>query len=475
MLTSLRSLKSSRAFTQFNLMVIVLFVVISQTKIVTAGSGDALYFSLLPASTLPSQPSSLLIQSPGVIKVPQGALLSVHLLRGDALVATSTLEFLQAFDSDRVIPPVPIASFVSAGSPTDGGQPLPGARLTSGATDLSKVAGDPARYRLMWVLSSGVMATPGRAVATGSPIGIVDLKLNAVSAATALGDQKPGSVLFFNRFTSSASNPFLENTVLNLTNTSPTATAYLRLFLVNASTCETTTYGICLDAQETMSFQMSDLDPGVRGYVVAVATNAQGEPIQFNWLIGNVIVKQSASNVGGAFTSVLSALAIAKRNSGIVANTGGSAEMIFDDVNYERLPGQVAFDSVPSQFNAVNATTISLYRPSSNLMGEVTSSNVQLTAWGKNDQNQVITSGGNVSAVCYSDFAVSTLRLSPITIGQLLPIDSTAWIAASNNDGQPLLGSQLNSGEFNSGSNGRPLTLVTEYKIRIPVTPVSCQ
>jgi hypothetical protein len=475
MLTLLRSLKSSRAFSRFNLIVIVLFVLISQTQFANAGSGDALYFSLLPASALPPQPSSLLIQSPGVIKVPQGALLTVHLLRGDALVATSTLEFLQAIDSDRVIPPVPIASFVNSGSPTDGGEPLPGARLISGATDLSKVAGDPSRYRLVWMLSSGVMATPGRAVATGSPVGLVDLKLNAVSAATALGDQKPGSVLFFNRFTSSASNPLSENTQLNITNTSATSTAYLRLFLVNASTCETTNYGICLDAQETMSLQLSDLDPGVRGYVVAVATNAQGEPIQFNWLIGNVIVKQSAANIGRDFTSVLSALAIAKRNSMIVSNTGGSAEMVFDDVNYERLPGQVAFDSVPSQLNALNSTTISLYRPSSNLMGEVASSNVQLSAWGKNDQNQVITSGGNVAAICYSDFAVSTLRLSPVTIAQLLPIGSTAWIAASNIDGQPVLGSQLNSGEFNSGSNGRPLTLVTEYKIRIPVIPVTCQ
>jgi hypothetical protein len=457
------------------LIVIVLFVLISKTQFAKAGSGDALYFSLLPASALPTQPSSLLIQSPGVIRVPQGALLSVHLLRGDTLVATSTMEFLQAFDSDRVIPPVPIASFVNNGSPTDGGQPLPGAKLTSGTTDLSKVTGDPSRYRLVWVLSSGVMATPGRAVVTGPTVGLVDLKLNAISAATALGDQKPGSVLFFNRFTSSAGNPLSENTKLNITNTSATSTAYLRLFLVDASTCETTNYGVCLEAQETMSIEMSDLDPGVRGYVVAVATNALGEPIQFNWLIGNVIVKQTAANIGRAFTSVLSALAIAKRNSVTVANTGGSAELVFDDVNYERLPGQVAFDSVPSQINALNATTISLYRPSSNLMGEVASSTVQLSAWGKNEQNQIITSGGNVSAICYSDFAISTLRLSPINITQLLPSGSTGWIAASNIEGQPVLGSQINSGEFNGGSNGRPLTLVTEYKIRIPVIPVTCQ
>jgi hypothetical protein len=450
-------------------------LLLAASRVATAGSGDALYFSLLPVSPLPTQPSSLLIQSPSVINVPQGALLSVHLLRGDILVATSTLEFQQAFESDRVVPPVPIAAFVPAGSPTDGGQPLPGAKMTSGAADLNRLAGDLSRYRLMWVLSSGVMATPGRAVATGSTIGFVDLKLSAISAATAVGDQKPGSVLFFNRYTSSASNPALEDTKLNLTNTSPNATAYVRLFLVNSATCETTDYGICLAAQETMSLQLSDLDPGVKGYLVAVATNPQGEPIQFNWLIGNVIVKQSAANIGRLFTAVLGGMAIAKRNSSVVANTNGVAEMIFDDVNYERLPGQIAFDSVPSQFNGSNSTTVSLFRPTPNLTGEVTSTSVQLTAWGRDDQNEVISTGGNVLATCYSDFAVVALRFNPTTIAQLLPTGATAWFAASSVEGQPLMGSHLNSGDFNGGGNARPLTFVTEYKIRVPVTPVTCQ
>lgn len=466
--------KFSWAFIHLSLIVIFLLAAGSQAGVAGVAFSDALYFSLSPATPLPSQPSSLLIQSPSVIKVPRGAVLSVHLLRGDTWVATSTLEFQQALDNERLVPPVPIASFVPTGSPTDSGQPLPGATLTSGAADLTQIAGDPSRYRLLWILSSGEMATPGRAVATGSPVGFVDLKLSAVSAASLVGDQKPGSALFFNRFTSSASNSTFENTKINITNTSPISSVNIRLFLINASTCETTNYGICLAAQQTMSFETSDLDPGVKGYIVAVATNAQGEPIQFNWLIGNAIVKQSAPNLGRQFTSILGALAIAKRNSNVVVNSGGSAEMIFDDVQYERLPGQVAFDSVPSQFNGQNTTTISLYRPLTNLAGEVASSNVQLSAWGKNDQNQVVASGGNVSAVCYSDFAVSALRFTPTTVAQLLPSGSTAWFAASTLDGQPLLGAQLNSGEFNGGSNARPLTFVTEYRIRVPVTAVTC-
>lgn len=437
-------------------------------------AGDALYFSLQANTPLPSSPSSLLIQSPSYISVPAGALLSVYLLRGDSLVSTSTLSFQQAFESERLIPPVPVASFVPPGSPSGAGQPLPGATLTAGVADLTKLAPDPSPYRLLWILTNGVMGTPGRAIVTGAPVSFLDLKLSAVSAAASIGDQKPGSVLFFNRYTSSASNPSRENTKLNLTNTSAVSSVFVRLFLVNAATCEVNDLDVCLSAQQTLSFQMSDIDPGIRGYIVAVATNAQGEPIQFNWLIGNVVVKQSAGNIGGSFTSVLSALAIAKRKDGIVPNNNGLAEMIFDDVNYDRLPGQIAFESVPSQANQSNSTTLSLFRPIPTLAGGAANTSIQLTAWGKNDQNQVVTTNGTVAVSCYSDFVVSALRLTPTTVAQLLPAGSTGWFAASSTDTLPLFGAQLNSGEFNSGNNARALSFSTEYKIRVPVSPVVC-
>ncbi len=442
---------------------------------VNPDSGYALYFSFHPTSLLPTLPSSLLIQSPSYIDVPAGATLSVHLLRGDTLVSTSRLTFPQPFFSDRLVPPVPIASFVPLGTPTNSGQPLPGATLTSGEADLTKVAMAPDLYRLLWTLSSGVMGTPGRAVVTGEPVSFVDLKLGAVSSATAIGDQKPGSVLFFNRYTSSASNSARENSTVNLTNTSPTGSVFVRLFLVNSATCQTQEIELCLAARQTISFQMSDLDPGVKGYAVAVATNQAGEPIQFNWLTGNVIVKQTASNVSRSFTAVLSAIAIAKRKDGAVTATAGNeGEMIFDDVNYDRLPAQIAYDSVPSQSNAANATTVSLYRPIPNLGAGVANAIVRITGWGKNDQNQVGASSVNVSVACYSDFAVSALRLTPTPVSQLLPSGSTAWFAASAGDFLPLLGSQLNSGEFNGGGNARALSFSAEYRIRIPISAVTC-
>lgn len=437
---------------------------------------DPLYFSLAPSGPLPATPSSLLIQSPIYIDVPANAVLSVHLMRGDTLISTSTLTFQQAYFNQLQLPAVPVASFVPLGSSTSGGQPLPNTILTVGTADLTKVAAEPSSYRLLWRLSAGVISTPGSIIVTGPPAGfvVVDLKLSAVSAAKLVGDQKPGSVLFFNRYTSNASNPGREDSMINITNTSPMTDAQIRLFLVNGATCQTTEVQICLAAQESTSLLMSDLDPGVRGYVIAVATDLQGQPIQFNWLTGNVIIRQLASNNGVSYNSMLGAVAIAKRKEGTVNNVNGVAEMSFDDVNYDRLPGQIAFDSVPSQVSASNATTLSVYRPITDINGAVPGASVQITGWGRNAQGQIVPSTGNLSSACYSDVIMTTFRLQPTPISQLLPSGATTWFSASSNDLLPLMGAQFNSGDFNSGSNARPLSFSAEYKIRITVSGVTC-
>lgn len=450
----------------------MIFTVV-QTQASTAYFGDALYFSLMPNSTLPTSPSSLLVQSPSYIDVPAGAVLTVHLMRGETIVATSTLTFQQATLKPTLVPSVPVASFVPTGTSTGGGQPLENATLVAGQADLTRVAMEPSQYKLLWALSNGVMGTPGRVIVTGVPVSFVDLKLSAVSAASLIGDQKPGSVLFFNRYTSSASNPTRDNSTLNITNTSPTTSAFVRLFLVSGTTCQPTEIQLCLAAQETVSLLMSDLDPGVRGYAMAVATNSQGQPIQFNWLTGNVVVRQTASNVSGAYSSLLGAVALAKRKDGTIANVNGLAEMIFDDVNYDRLPGQVAFDSVPSQVGASNLTLVSLYRPLTDFTS-IPSAAVQITGWSKNNSGVVATSAGNLTSTCYSDVLMSTFRLQPTVINQFIPSGATGWFAASSVDLLPLMGSQFNTGEFNGGNNARPLAFSAEYKIRIPVAVVTC-
>lgn len=466
------------SFTIFLPLAMIIILLMPLQASVPAGGpaalDDALYFSLTPANTLPKSPSSLLVQSPSYINVPAGSSLTVLLIKGNKLVSTSTLVFQQALFNERLLPPVPIASFVPPGSQGNSGQPLPGATLTAGQADLADLVNFPSQYALQWVLSKGVMGTPGRAIATGSPVGYVDLKLASVSAATAIGDQKPGSVLFFSRYISNAGNPQAENTKINLTNTNVALSTYVRLFLVNGSTCGVDTVDICLQPQQTFSFLMSDVDPGVKGYMVAVATNAAGQPTQFNWLTGNVVIRQASTGSGGSYSSVINALALARRLDGAVPNVNGSAEMIFDDLNYDRLPGQLAFDGIQSQLNGLNATVLSLYRPLPDLAGVAAGTSVRLTASSLNAASQVQTSNGTLSVACYNEFPVSNIRLSPVTMAQLLPAGATAWFSLSSNDLVPLFGVVMNTGEFNSGSNARSLTFAAEYRIKVPVSPVTC-
>ena len=42
---------------------------------------------------------------------------------------------------------------------------------------------------------------------------------------------------------------------------------------------------ICLTANQTASFLASDIDPGTVGYILAIATDGDGIPVAFDWLI----------------------------------------------------------------------------------------------------------------------------------------------------------------------------------------------
>ncbi len=396
-------------------------------------------------------------------------------MRGDKYVSTSRLTFATEYKNELVFPAMPIASFVPPEMTSGGGQPFPNATLEPGRTDLTRISLDPSAFRLLWSLSAGVMATPGRAVLTGAPNAFVDLVLSMVTSSLMVGDQKPGSVLFFSRYTSSASNPAREDTQINLTNSSPVSAAYVRIFLVNGSSCSPLSLDVSLNPQQAISFLASDVDPGVKGYVVAVAINQQGQPVQLNSLIGNAIVRQPATNLGGTFTTLISAMGFARRLGTDVPNVNGLAELIFDDVNYDRLPSQVSFDSVSSQASAINLTSLSVFRPIRDLRGGSSVVPMQVTAWGQGTGSTTPTSGGTISNACYTDVAVGSLRLTPISVAQLLPAGTAGWVSVTPTDSLPVLGVYLNSGSFNGGGNARPIFFSNEYRMTIPVTPFVVQ
>lgn len=84
-------------------------------------------------------------------------------------------------------------------------------------------------------------------------------------------------------YTSDASNAASQNARLSITNTNPSRTAYVHLFFVDGSSCSVADSYLCLTPNQTAGIMASDVDPGTAGYVVAIATDSGGCPINFNY------------------------------------------------------------------------------------------------------------------------------------------------------------------------------------------------
>src|SRR5262245_8164268 len=135
-----------------------------------------------------------------------------------------------------------------------------------------------------------------------------------------LSDMKPGSVLFFNKYTSNPSSPEQGNTQINNTNTNQNSAVDIHLFLVDGSNCSVADSFVSLTANQTAGFVTSDFDPGVTGYIVAVAV-AGGSPTQFNWLIGDEYIHETDGRLAN-----LAAVSIARVSpDDVIPNEDGTA------------------------------------------------------------------------------------------------------------------------------------------------------
>ncbi len=428
-------------------------------------------FDLQPSSAIGGSPSSLLMETT-YINVPAGAMLSVHLMKGQQVLSTSKLQFMGAHQSSSFLP-TQIAQFYSSGSPTPG-EPIPGTKLTPGIIDLTGLAANPEQFQLLWSLSSGEIYPPGQALVTGGsqPINFARLRPVAL-AASRQSDQKPGSVLFYHRYTSSLSNPNAKDTTISLTNTSFTDTGKVRLFFVNGQDCLTFDVAVCLSAQQTTSFRMSEYDPGTTGYVVAVAIDNDGKPTQFNWLIGNAQIRQISPINSQSYDTSLSATAVFKRSSAAISVTNGKAEMAFDDAMYDSLPSQIAADNIPSQGTSAqnaNATFLGLYRPTGDLSGSTVAPKIDFSLF----NNQGGTSVASTTLGCYADLRLNTIRFNPL-LATILPTGQTGWVRISAPDKLPIMGAQFSSGaSYATGATLRAIMYAPDYRILVPVKIPGC-
>ncbi|MDX2040106.1 MAG: hypothetical protein SF097_02605 [Acidobacteriota bacterium] len=298
-------------------------------------------------------------------------------------------------------------------------------------------------------------------------------------AQAELSDQKAGSVLIYNVYTSGATSGNAQNTRINITNTHPQRDAWVHLFFV-AESCAIADSYICLTANQTASFLASDLDPGTTGYLVAVAVDGRlGCPTNFNFLIGDEYVKFASGHAAN-----LGAEAIAALYEGNVAGCDGgafTAVLAFDgNTQYNRVPAALALDNVGSRADG-NDTLVIINRIAGNLgIGAATLGTLFGILYddAENALSFSVTGGCQLRNSITNNFPRTTPRFETF-----IPAGRTGWAKVFNQTGAiGMTGAAINfnanaassAGAFNNGHNLHHLTLNAASGYIIPVFPPSC-
>ena len=271
-------------------------------------------------------------------------------------------------------------------------------------------------------------------------------------------DQKAGSILFFAKYISDASDPIHENTQIHITNTHPTGDVDVDLYFVDGSTAAVDNARLTLAPNQTTSFLAGDVDPGVVGYIVAVA-NFTGVPITFNYLIGDAYIHEMDGQVG-----MLPAMAVGRVSRDDVRTTETSANLIFDGREYERLPQTVVVSSFNSQ--TTHSTTLATFVPTTNLGFAVNDANT-ITALVYDDTGRVRSTSFLMRA--YRRTPLTSLRISE-DLNNFVKASRTGWIKLMTTAERPLMGAVFTRGpEFNGAMNLRQTSLLNSYTITVPV------
>jgi len=288
-----------------------------------------------------------------------------------------------------------------------------------------------------------------------------------------LSDQKPGSVLIYNVYSSSAANPAAENTEINITNTSTTLSAFVHFFFIDGSNCGVADAFVCLTANQTTHFLMSDIDPGVMGYIIAVASSPDlGCPISHNFLIGDEFVKFASGHFANLGAEAVSALATPPA---LCDGTTVTATLSFNGAQYGRLPRVLAADSIASNADG-NSTLIIINRIGGSMITGLDNIGTVFGILFDDIETglsfNIPFSGCQRKAFLSDSFPRTTPRFST-----LIPQGRTGWAKFWAADDRAITGAQITfnpsagirPGAFSGGHNLHKLTLTGTSTITIPI------
>jgi hypothetical protein len=305
-----------------------------------------------------------------------------------------------------------------------------------------------------------------------------------VRADNIVSDQKAGSVLVYNLYASSSTDPSRENSRINITNTNDRDGIFVHLFFVDGRSCAVADSYICLSKSQTTSILASDVDPDVRGYIVAVAVNSYGIPVDFDYLIGDEYVKLAsghAANLGAEAIEALDPSLIIRDAQGrVVFDPNEAANMTFviafDGVHYGLVPRVLALDSIASPRDG-NDTLLVVNRVGGSLQtggGNIGSMFGILFDELEAGYSYQIAGGCQLVNSLSDNFPRTTPRLTNI-----IPAGSTGWTKFWATANVGILGAAINKNtsasatSFNGGHNLHKLTYTADA-YRVPVFTAMC-
>ncbi|MCW5970147.1 MAG: DUF11 domain-containing protein [Blastocatellales bacterium] len=306
-------------------------------------------------------------------------------------------------------------------------------------------------------------STPGsNVVGPGEPV---------IQGTGAPNDQRPGSVLIFPVYTSNAAAPTTSNTRISLTNTSTSSAANVHLFFVDGTSCSISDQYLCLTPGQTSTFTTVEFDPGTSGFLVAIATDRDGYPLNFNHLIGDAYVK---TVVGGTpFFGNYGAEAYAALRDVEPNFSSNTATINFNGVDYDFSVRTHAVSNIGSRLDG-NSTWLVLARTGGSLLTGVGSIG---SIFGILYDDQESAASFNFNAGCQfrgilsNDFPRTAPRFD-----DKIPSGQSGWMRFST-QGNGMIGVAFRSNTSDAGFNGvhvlHKLTLTTDAFV-MPVFPPSC-
>jgi hypothetical protein len=291
----------------------------------------------------------------------------------------------------------------------------------------------------------------------------------------ATNDQQPASALVYNLYTSSPTDP-AQDTKFTITNTSVADNAVAHIFFIDGATCAAADTFACLTANQTVSFLASDVDPGITGYMIVIATNSDGMPIGFNFLIGDAHVKLSSGHEAKLNGEGIQALFQGPLESGAPV----FVTIDFDGVEYSKAARVLALDHIPSREDG-NRMMLVVNSLSGNLVTNLTSIG---TIFGILYDDIETPFSFTASATCQFNQILSDNfpRTAPkFTI--VIPQGHTGWMKFFSTQDRGISGAAINfvrhsnmeRNAFNGGSNLHRLTNTAgASSITVPIFPASC-